>query len=241
MNSKLLLGYIVNGQVIGKDIFGWEGDLDGNPAFKIIVSGDTMPSGYADISNISTWHQWGYMVANDYLVCKNEIRNLVANSDWSGLTTTEKDLAIQYYAYNTDVEAVIYLMTEKGMSQQEAQLFLLQQWHRHHAGVISTCTQRWYYVKYTVPMFLSFIDCENLFGDPVVLSLITQMAEMGLLGTDAGDDRDGIINFVDSTGIFTGKGLREKGYTLDYGTYEELIYSIKNVMLEGIYEKYDDI
>jgi len=239
--SKLLLGYIVNGQTIGKDIFGWEGDLGGNPAFKIIVSGDTMPTGYADISTIETWNRFGCQVANDYLVCKNEIRNLVISIGWSGLTTEEKDLAIHYYAYNTDVEAVIYLMTEKGMSQLEAQMFLLQQWHKHHHGVISTCVQRWYYVKYTVPMFLSFNDCEDLFSDPVVLSLITQMGEVGLIGTAAGDNRDGIVNFVDSTGIFTGNGLREKGYTLDYGTYDELIYSIKIVMLEGIYEKYDDI
>jgi hypothetical protein len=237
--KKYLLAYQIDGHTVGIDLSQWNpADLNGNQPFKIIESGTTIPSGYTDISSIVNWNAFGMGVANDYLVIKNAIRDLVSAVVWSGLTSVEKDISIQYYAYSTDMEAVIYLMTEKGMTQQEAQYFLLQEWHKHHKGVMNTCQERWYYVKLTVPMFLSFNDCENLFSDATVLSLVTQMNEMGLLGTDAGDNRDGIMNFVESTGGFTGNGLKEKGYALEQGTWEIFIQAIKNVMLEGIYDKY---
>ena len=238
--KKYLIAYQISGQTVGVDLSQWHSDdLNGNLPFKLIYSGETIPSGYVDISSIEHWNHLGCSVVNDYLVCKSAIKDICIEKRWSGLTNAEKDLAIQYYSYEDGMDAVIYLITEKGMSQQQAQLYLLQEWHKHHKGVMSACLQRWYYVKFVVPLFLSFHDCEDLFGDATVLSLVTQLNELGLLGTEAGDNRDGIINYIDSTGIYTNNGLREKGYTLTQGTCEMLIQAIKNVMLEGIYDKYN--
>lgn len=237
--KKELLAYTINGQIVGIDLQQWN-IPDGNSAFIIINSGDTAPSGYTNITSIINWYMFGNTCANDYLVCKDQIKLLV-DDNWSGLTSAEKDIAIQYYTLPDDItQVVIYLMTEKGMSQQEAQYFIIQQWHKNHKGVIDACAQRWYYVKFIAPQFLSFVDCEDLFGDSVVLSLLAQLNELGLVGIPYGDEKDGIMNFVESTNSYVGKGLKEKGYTLQQGTWDEFIGAIHNVMVDGIYDKYDN-
>ena len=232
---KQLVGYTINGQVVGVDLQQWNIPND-QPPFKIINS-DTVPSGYTDISTIIYWDKFGSEYVNDYLVCKDQIRILV-DDNFTGLTSTEKDIAIQYYAFPDATQVVMYLMMEKGMSQQEAQYFIIQQWHKNHKGVIDACAQRWYYVKFIAPMFLSFSDCEDLFGNPVVLSLLAQLNELGLVGIPYGDEKDGIMNFVESTNSYVGKGLKEMGYTLQQGTWDDFIGAIHNVMVEGIYDKY---
>lgn len=236
--KKYILGYELNGQVIGRDIFTWNGDLNGNKPFKAIVSGDTIPSGYVDISSITTWHLFGNQVTNDYLCYKNQIKLLVVEKGWSNLTEDEKNIAIQYYSYTNPIDAVIHLMTTKGMTQQQAQMFLIQSWHKHHGFVVNACIQRWYYVKLVVPMFLSFTDAEDLLN--TVEPLVFALTSMGRYGINYGDKKEGIMDYIESTNAFQEQGLRESGYTLLQGTWDDFITQLKNVLVEGIYTKYDN-
>lgn len=238
--KKYLLAYQISGQTIGIDIQTWNTDSLGNNApFKIIISGQSISTGYVDISSITNWNTFACSIVNDYLVCKNSIKEIVVEKAWSGLTNTEKDIAIKYYAYPDSMSAVIYLMTIKGMTQLQAQGFLLQQWHRHHGNVMNSCKTRWYYVKFTVPMYLNFDDAEDLLN--TVEPLVFAYNDMGRLGINYGDKRDGIMDYIESTNAFFGQGLRENGYTLLQGTYDDFIQSMKNVFVEGIYTKYTDI
>lgn len=238
--KKYLLAYTINGQTVGVDLPSWNSeDLNGNQPFMLILSGQTIPSSYEDISSIIHWNQFGCIVANDYLVCKNQIKMLVDEIGWTNLSNTEKDLTIKYYAYDNPTDAVIYLMTTKGMTQQQAQGFLLLQWHRHHSGVVNTCKQRWYYVKFTVPQYLNFYDSEDLLG--TIESLIFSLIDMGIQGINYGDKKEGVMDYVESTNCFIGQGLKQSGYTLIQGTWDEFILQIKNVLIEGIYDKYTDI
>jgi len=237
--KKYLLAYQISGQTVGIDLPQWSADaLSGNPAFKLILSGQTIPNSYVDISSIINWNRFGCMVANDYLVCKNAIKELVVEKGWTGLTNTEKDLAIQYYAYPDTMSAVIYLMG-KGYSQAQAQGYVLLQWHRHHGNVMNSCKQRWFYAKFIVPQYLSFNDAEDLLN--TVEPLVFAYNDMGRLGINYGDKRDGIMDYIESTNAFAGQGLRENSYTLLQGTWDIFIQAMKNVFVEGIYNKYLDI
>ena len=237
--KKYLLGYQINGQTVGVDINVWGiADLKGNKPFKLILSGETIPSGYTNISSIVNWNMFGSNVANDYLVCKKEIKEFVIEKGWSNLSNVEKDLAIQYYAYPDTTSAVIYLMG-KGYTQQQAQGFVLLQWHRHHGNVMNSCKQRWFYVKFIVPQFLTFNDAEDLLN--TVEPLVFAYNDMGRLGISYGDKRDGIMDYIESTNAFQGQGLRENGYVLLQGTYDIFIEAMKDVFVEGIYSKYLDI
>lgn len=250
---KKLLAYTLTGRtytsetefydwkkIIGIDLDSWKDDvLNGNSAFKIIDSNDTIPNNYNDISSIINWNKFGQEFTNDYLVYKNQIKLLVEDIGWSNLNNDEKDLAIKYYAYSDSTSAVIYLMTVKGYTQQYSQYFLVQQWHKHHGNVMNTCKQRWYYVKMIVPMYLSFDDAEDLLN--TVEPLVFAYNDMGRLGVNYGDKKDGVMDYIESTNAFAGQGLRENNYVLLQGNWDSFIQGMKNVFVEGIYTKYDDI
>jgi hypothetical protein len=238
--KKHLLAYQISGQTVGVDIDSWDDeDLNGNPAFKIILSGETTPSGYTHLDSIEYWDEFGLPIANDYSVVKFQIKEMCQMLGWTGLTNTEKDLAIKYYAYPDPTSAVIHLMTTKGMTQQQAQGFVLQSWHRHHLKNIVAYRQRWNYAKFTVLSYISRSDGEDLFN--TVKSLVDLYIEVGILGWEYSDNQDGIIDYVYSTHGFTGQGLEENGYQLLQGTWTDFKEALDNVLVCGIYDKYPDI
>jgi hypothetical protein len=235
--KKYLLAYQISGQTVGIDLNSWsDSDLNGNKAFKIIISGTTIPAGYIDISTMLTWHQYGSQIANDYLVWKTAIKDIVTEKGWANLTNTEKDLAIQYYAYANPVDPVIYLMG-KGYTQQQAQYTVLLNWHKHHGNLINACRQRWYYVKFIAPMYLSLTDAEDLLN--TIENLVFAYTDTGRLGLNYGDKKNGILDYIESTNAFVGQGLRENNYALLTGTWDIFIQAMKNVFVEGIYTKYE--
>jgi len=238
--KKHLLAYQISGQTVGIDLSGWnDADLNGNPAFQVICSGTTVPSGYTEIDTIENWNRFGLQVANDYSVVKFEIKDIAGILGWTGLTNTEKDLAIKYYAYPDPTSAVVYLMTTKGMSQAQAQGFVLQSWHKHHLKNIVAYTQRWNYAKFTVLQYLSREDGEDLFN--TVKTLVDLYIEVGILGVDFNDSSDGIIDYVYSIHGFTGQGLEENNYTLLQGTWVDFKTALNNVLVCGIYNIYTDL
>jgi hypothetical protein len=238
--KKKLIAYQISGQTVGIDIKTWvDSDLNGNEPFKIILSGDTIPSGYTDINIIEYWDQFAPNVANDYAVIRFAIKEIVDIKNWSGLTNTEKDLTIKYYSYSDPVDAVIYLMTVKGMTQGEAELFVLRSWHKHHLRNIVAYTQRWNYAKYSTLLYLNRYDAEDLFY--TVKTLIDLYIETGIIGVDFNYTSDGIIDYIYSIHGFTGQGLEENNYNLLQGTWADFKDALNIVVVCGIYEMYDDI
>jgi hypothetical protein len=238
--KKKLIAYQISGQTIGTDIDIWKNiNLNGNEPFQIILSGTTIPSGYTDISSIENWDIFATAIANDYAVVRFAIKEIVEINQWSGLTNTEKDLAIKYYSYHNPVEAVIYLITVKGMSQEQAQQFVLISWHKHHLRNIVAYTQRWNYAKYSTLLYLNRNDAEDLFY--TVKTLIDSYIETGIIGVDYNYTSDGIIDYIYSIHGFTGQGLEENNYNLLQGTWADFKDALNNVVVCGIYEMYDDI
>jgi len=241
MNKKLL-AYQINDQTVGIDLVSWKNDgLNGNDPFLIINSGGTIPNDYIDITSIENWDKFGNGVANDYLVIKFEIRDIANLNGWSGLTNNEKDLAIKYYINPDMSQAVDYLMTVKGMTQNEAVAFLTQKWHIHHGKLLNACKERWYYVKIVAVKYLTFADAEDLFD--TARQLIYEYTEMGRLGIDYGDKNNGLMDYLMSTNGYAGQGLEEENYTLQIGTWNDFKNKLKNVLVCGIYNKYknDDL
>jgi hypothetical protein len=239
--KKHLLAYQISGQTVGIDIFSWEtSQLNGNEPWKIILSGDTIPSGYVDIDSIENWDKFALEIANDYSVVKFSIKEICEyNGGWTGLTNTEKDLAIKYYSYPDPTTAVIYLMTTKGWSQAQAQAFLLVSWHKHHLKNIVAYTQRWNYTKLTVLQHISRADGEDLFN--TVTTLISLYIDVGILGFNYNDNQDGIIDYIYSAHGFTGQGLEENGYVLNQGTWADFKKALDDVLVCGIYYIYPDL
>lgn len=237
---KKLLAYTISGDTVGVDLLTWKtSELDGNQPFKIISSGETIPSNYIDISSIENWDNIGIEIANDYLFVKKEIKNIVKDVGWNNLSDVEKDLAIKYYAYDSSEDAVTYLLENDIFSNEnKATEYLTDQWHIHHGKVIESLKIRWYYVKLVTSKYLSFKDSLDVFDDTVT-NLLTNMFNTSLLGHDYGDSKDGIMDFLESTNGFENNGLRERDYTLRQGTWDSFIYDLKDVLVNGNYNKYE--
>ena len=240
MTSRLF-GYDISGNTIGVDIDTWyTTDLNGNDPFKVVIrTGDTAPSGYTDITSIENWNDHGFNVANDYGVARFAIKNIVLEGVWSGFTETEKDIAIKHHCAPTSMDAIIHQMTYHGMSQGEATVFVIKNWHKYYLQFIETCKQRWLYVMFIVPQYLSFEDAEDLFD--TIDMLIGYYNNAARLGRNYGNANDGILDYVESTNGFVGQGLKETNYVLLQGTYDNLILAIKEILHDGIYTKYDDL
>ena len=238
--QKHLLAFQIDGSTVGTELESWnDASLGGNEPFQLILATDPSLAGYVNIDTIENWDLFAYNIANDYSVVKFGIKEMVEETGWTNLTNTEKDLAIKYYAYLDPTSAVVYLMTEKGMTQPQAQGFVLQSWHKHHLKNIVAFTQRWNYAKFTVLQYISRADGEDLFN--TISVLIDLYIKVGILGFEHNDNQDGVMDYVYSLHGFTGQGLEENGYTLLQGTWADFKDALNNVLVFGIYSKYTDL
>lgn len=234
--KKFLLAYQLNGLSVGIDLPAWNSeDLKGNQPFKIIRSGDTVPSGYGNVSSIVNWDALGEIPANDYMCVRFEIRDLCRAKGWSNMTNAEKDVAIKHYVSDNPTDAVIYLMS-KGYSQQQAQGFVLMSWHKYHAKLLEAANQRFYYLKFVVPQYLSLTDAEKLFDN--ASSLIYEFTELGRFGIAIGDKKSGVLDYLMSTNDYAGNGMEESGITLIQGTWDIFRAALYGILVDGIYTKY---
>ena len=238
--QKHLLAFQIDGSTVGTELESWnDASLGGNEPFQIILDTDPSLAGYVNIDTIENWDLFAYNIANDYSVVKFGIKEMAEEEGWSNLSNTEKDLCIKYYAYPDPTSAVVYLMTEKGMTQPQAQGFVLQSWHKHHLKNIVAFTQRWNYAKFTVLQYISRADGEDLFN--TISVLIDLYIKVGILGFEHNDNQDGVMDYVYSLHGFTGQGLEENGYTLLQGTWTNFKDALNNVLVYGIYSKYTDL
>lgn len=214
-------------------------DLNGNEPYKIILTGQTIPDRYQNISTIENWDKFGLDYANDYAVIRFAIQDIVNEKNWSGLTNTEKDIAIKYFSYQNPTDAVVYLMTSSGMTQAEAQKYLIESWHKHHLKNTAAYKQRWEYAKYIVLLYLNRPDGIDLFK--TVKSLVDLYLEIGIIGKDFSDNEDGIDDYVNSKNGFLNQGLEENNYTLLQGDWTSFKNDLTNVIVHGDYHIYNKI
>lgn len=97
-----LTAYILSGQTLGTDLMGWNNDdLNGNAPFVILFnSGDTVYSGYTDISSVENWSAIPVL---DWSRRRDGISPLFyqiasANlSTYSALTSAQKIIGAKYF------------------------------------------------------------------------------------------------------------------------------------------------
>jgi len=82
--KKYLLAYQISGQTVGIDIETYNPtDLNGNSAMQIILDGETIPNGYVDISSIKNWDRFGEDYANDYMVVREALYEILVDGIYS--------------------------------------------------------------------------------------------------------------------------------------------------------------
>lgn len=169
----------------------------------------------------------------DYKLLQTSIKSHITLVGWVALNDSEKDIAIDYYAHNNDVDKVTHLMG-KGMSQSEAQHALLMAWKRYNNRYIESLKKRWDYVPVIALQYLSIPDAEDLFN--TVKNLHDKLLAIALIGKNYGDNTNGIMDFIESTNAYMLTGMRYSLYNLLEGTWDEFETKIKECLIDGKYE-----
>ena len=112
-----LLGYVINGGTMGKDIFSCTTEqLNGNDIW--IFSND-ITIGYSDITSIETVYKYGLKTNKDYKFVRNEILNLVWGkmlgdpSNWNNLNLEEKKIASEFFVVPKILRDTVYTTDEQ--------------------------------------------------------------------------------------------------------------------------------
>jgi hypothetical protein len=197
-------------------------------------------TGEEDITSVKNWHIYGNVVCTDYLQIRS---NIITSFDWNSADSEDKDIIIDYHGRDdsvdentNDTNKVIHLMS-KGMSQQDASLYLLKIFSKHHIKEKESCYKRANSEKVTEIMvsFLSIHDSRDFIE--TTKTLLDLYVDRAVIGTNYGSAGLGIIDYIDSTSgtVYEFAGLSSKGYTLKNGTINDFINSLKDVLINGNY------
>lgn len=171
----------------------------------------------------------------DYQYVRQELISTVAASGWANLSSSERDIAIKYFAYDNDTDKVNHLMSTKGMTLDEADLHLIEQWRKHHVKFVSVCMYRKSYFEACTLKYLTVSDANDLFN--TLELLLASYLNIGRIGINYGfnDTTDGLMDYVESSHGFVGQGLAENSYTLRRGTWTDFILELKDIIVNGQY------
>ena len=231
-----LLVYKINNTPINELDYYNDSDLNGNLSYQHINDDENIPENYQDITSITNQNTFGWNLNHDYHFIKLRITEKCASIGQSNLTNSEKDIVIEYNAYDNDMDKMIYLMYVKGLSQQDAQMFLLNSWHEHFKKNLRCFKQRQSYTIKVVLMYIGRLDAEDLFE--TVQRLVQYYTESGRLGKNYNDGNDGIMDYIQSTYGFTGQGLEENNYTLSPGATQAMFKQhLTMILAEGNYHE----
>jgi len=229
-----LFGYNISGQTVGTDLNHWhDEDLNGNDAF-VLVSGQTLNS-YTNITSIENMSNFVGNAIDTYQTQQKGVRLCGYETGWSAMTDTQKDTIIDWYAYpEGSTEIVTYLVVTKGMTQDEAESYLIDKWHVYWNGFLGDCPERWSdAVKITVG-YLPFSGSSMLMD--MVNVLVDKYIVAGRLGIGYGDTSDGLMNFIMSSSGYVGNGLEEycvsQGFVLKKGDYDSFRLDLQNTLID---------
>ena len=229
-----LFGYNISGQTVGVDISSWNrNQLNGNDAF-VIVSGQTL-NGYDNISSIEHMSNLGSNAINTYQTQQKGVRLCGYETGWSAMTDTQKDIIIDWYAYpEGSTEIVTYLVVTKGMSQDEAESYLIDKWHTYWNSFLEDCPERWSNAAKVTVGYLPFSGASMLMD--TVNVLVDKYIVAGRLGIGYGDTSDGLMNFIMSSSGYVGNGMEEycisQGFVLKKGDYNSFRLDLQNTLID---------
>ena len=229
-----LFAYNISGQTVGTDLNIWYSeDLNGNEPF-VLVSGNTL-TGYDNITSISNMYNFGRNSVDTYQTWQKGVRLCGYETGWTAMTDTEKDVIIDMYAYpEGSTEIVTYLVTTKGMTQNEAESYLVGKWHTYWNSFLEDCPERWSNaVKVTID-YLPFSAASQLMD--TVNVLVDKYIVAGRLGVGYGDTSNGLMNFIMSSSGYVGNGLEEfcvsQGFVLKKGDYDSFRLDLQNTIID---------
>ena len=221
-----LYGYITNSGTLGKTVGSWESsDLNGNMPFQWL---DSVIGGYEDIHTIELINTYGFHRGYDYKFVRDAIKSIVIaagsgdeEQGFSALLDEQKEicsrLKVGTFSQRLAVLGIndlVEVMTEYRNETQavretrsiRAEVELRNRLHEDTAEVLS--------------------EAGSAFG-------LYKM--YGIDGTTYGDTVPGIGDYVNSSGAYTGAGLRDKDFTPEGMNLNDFCDLLIDILIHGKY------
>lgn len=206
-------------------------DSSGNNSYNkyIFVTGDSMDPNYIDITSCYNWDNIG-LEYFDYVFVRDQIKMFVSAMTFNNLSEIDKEVALTYCA--SDMTTLITYLMMQGYSQQEAIDIYITKRAVDIRNASLSCEKRIKSSEY-IKSIISFLPEEYAvqFLD-ATRNFSIDYQNIALFGTQYGDYRDGIMDYIEGTGSYVGGGLR------NYPTYpglniENLIILLHNILVKG--------
>lgn len=188
-----------------------------------------------------------HKIAVDYLKARDLARDeMVVQGGWNALSDVDKYEIILLFlddpAFDratNDANKVGFLMS-KGLTLQQAQMYLVQAYSSHNVLEIEACAKRANSeaIRNILISFLSINDAADF--TRVTKDLIALYSTKGIKGINDGTSGEGIFDFIESTSgtTYETAGLAEQGYVLNGGApYSILITGLMDILRNGNYKK----
>lgn len=215
-----LWAYKDNGTPV-TDNGGWTASqLSGNAALQI---SDTEPStDYADVSTIENWANYGHLI-KDYKYIRSRIAGLVVSIGWSSLSTTEKEIASEYFAVGQTERNEVHTIEEQvtnGTAYHKESVACRQMRLDRAVSEVYNC--------------LTDTDAETVISD-VTGGLSEAYVHFGREGTLEGDP-EGLFDYIEARSgtSYVLTGLAAKGFTPTQGTLQDLVDDIMAILQNGM-------
>ena len=182
-------------------------------------------------NTVENWYLYG-KGKKDYMVIRQAMKDIVADVGFADLKSKGKEYVTEYCA--ADANSIVGYLMSKGMTQEDA----IQQYKHNRAvdirkaGEAATSRIESPAFTYAVIKYLSEEDGQTFLD--AIRNFVIDYKNVALTGTNYGQNIDGIMDYIESTGSYTEGGL--KNYTiLSPYTLEEFISELKNIIVYGNY------
>lgn len=192
---------------------------------------EVVEAGYTDLTSIETIANINQRIY-DYHFKRDKLKELTLELGFANLSASDKAIVARYCA--TDAATLVgYFMSQYGLTAAEAtskyKVFRSTDISEAAKALSSRASNP--VVMYISVKYMSEADA-SAFTD-AIRNFITDLKEVAHLGTNYGQARDGIMDYIEATGSYTDAGL--KSYSFENGyTYEQCRDEFKNYLVYGI-------
>jgi hypothetical protein len=190
----MLQAYLIGGQPIGTVVITWEtSQLNGNPPF---IVNTVLQPGYADISSITSWDNFGIVTGKDFRYIRYQIQLIVTATGYANLSLSEKILANKYF-----VSGVEYFNAEVTPAEQNLFFSDFLKPNSDTARKQRDLAVTGWIVQKLYTGLLAQAVIDTLIEDAAELR--TQYIRDGRQGIGYNDTIEGVINFVKNDNGFS--------------------------------------
>lgn len=175
----------------------------------------------------------------DYVFVRNKIIELCDIVGFSNLKDNAKEVVAQYCAINMDTLVIYYM--GKGMSQNDAIIYYLSTRSEQIDKTADSYCNRINSDKMFIQMMMFLGEEQALTFMSAIRNFKQDLCDYALLGTQYGDSKDGLMDFIEQTGSYTNGGsgnfVMSDSMVAVYGSQELALQGFINNLHDLIIDK----